>query len=250
MTFLVASSLFLAAISSRFNIQGAGPVLPAAATQMILVIAPNWDDLHTRIYLCDKKQGKWHIQANFPAVCGKKGMAWGIGIFPENTRNLTPVKKEGDLKSPAGLFQLGECMGYAPKLEYNTNLQYRRLTETVQGVDDPQSKFYNRIVDTKSFQDTSQIDWKSFEKMKRADDYYKWLFVINHNPANLPGAGSLIFLHLWKNENSGTAGCTAVGEPTMIEILKWLNTQNPILVQLPHELYLKYRKDWDLPTVN
>lgn len=231
-------------------------VIPSDSNQMILVIAPNWDDLHTRMYLCEKDNDKWQVQKSFPAVGGKKGLAWGIGLYPEARArasligNAQPVKKEGDLKSPVGVFQLGECLGYAPGLEANPNLVYRQLTESIQGVDDPASRYYNRIVNTADFKDGIAIDWKSHEKMRRADDLYKWLIVIEHNPDNIPGNGSLIFLHVWKNADSGTAGCTAVAEQHLLEILKWLNKgENPVLVQLPAEIYHQNLLSWGLPLI-
>jgi L,D-peptidoglycan transpeptidase YkuD (ErfK/YbiS/YcfS/YnhG family) len=227
-------------------------VVPASSNQMILVIAANWNDLHTRMYLCEKNNQQWQVQKSFPAVCGKKGMAWGIGLYPENpVENKQPVKKEGDLKSPVGVFQFGECMGYAPKLEVNPNLEYQQLTESIQGVDDPVSQYYNQIVNTADFTDGMKIDWKSYEKMKRTDDLYKWLMVIKHNPNNIPGNGSLIFLHVWKNENSGTAGCTAVAEQNILEIFKWLDKgKNPVLVQLPAEIYQQNLMNWNLPLIS
>lgn len=229
-----------------------GSVIPADSNQLILVIAPDWDDLHAQIHLCERDSGEWQVQKSFPAVCGKKGMAWGIGLYPgSRIENGQPVKKEGDLKSPVGVFQLGECLGYAPRLEVNPSLEYRQLTESIQGVDDPASRYYNRIVDTADFKDGVAIDWKSHERMRRADDLYRWLIVIKHNPNNIPGNGSLIFLHVWKNAGSGTAGCTAVAEQHLLEILQWLDQgKNPVLVQLPAEIYHQNLLNWGLPLIN
>lgn len=246
LSFMLTNQISLSA--PKFNTS----VIPINSSQMVLVISANWDDLHARMYLCEKNKAKWCVQKSFPAVCGRKGMAWGIGMYPENSEgDLTPVKKEGDLKSPVGVFQFGECMGYSPGIAANPNFKYRQLTDSIQGVDDLNSQYYNRIVDTTDFKDKTKVDWKSYEKMKRNDDLYKWLIVIKHNPGNTPGAGSLIFLHLWKNENSGTAGCTAIAEENMLEILKWLNTgKNPVFVQLPSEIYRRQFVDWGLPTVD
>lgn len=224
-------------------------VIPKDSKRMILVIANSWDDFHARLYLCESEQGQWTTQKEFPAVCGKKGMSWGIGVYPPHQQeNLSPIKREGDLKSPAGIFQLGQCMGYAPQLLINPKLAYTQLSDSFQGVDDQASKYYNQIIDISTFKDEKDTDWKSFEKMKRKDDLYKWLVIIKHNPDNIPGAGSLIFLHLWKNENSGTAGCTAVAEKNMLEILKWLDmSKKPVLAQLPKVVYDRQFMDWGLP---
>jgi L,D-peptidoglycan transpeptidase YkuD (ErfK/YbiS/YcfS/YnhG family) len=223
--------------------------IPDSCRQMILVLADNWNNFHAEMFLCEKEIANWAIKASFSAVLGKNGFAWGVGLHsPSLFTDGQLHKKEGDLKSPAGVFTLGKCMGYAPNCPYNPSLDYEPIKETTQGVDDPGSKYYNQIVDTATIQGA---DWKSFEKMKRADGLYQWLIVVNHNIQNEPGKGSLIFIHIWRNQNSGTTGCTAIAEANMIELLKWLDkSKKPIIVQLPFEVYQKYQKEWDLPEVN
>ncbi len=155
-------------------------------------------------------------------------------------------KQEGDLKSPVGVFRLGKWMGYAPRLPVDNDFEYEQITDTTEGIDDPASVYYNQIIDAA----TVKGDWHSFEKMKRIDGLYKWLIVIEYNPENQPGAGSMIFLHIWRNQNSGTAGCTAIAEQNMIELFKWLDKKkDPVMVQLPLPVYEVYQISGELPTV-
>ena len=57
--------------------------------------------------------------------------------------------------------------------------------------------------------------------------------VIAHNPQNLHGRGSCIFMHLWQGENVPTSGCTAMSEENLRSILMWLDpAKDPRLVQL------------------
>jgi L,D-peptidoglycan transpeptidase YkuD (ErfK/YbiS/YcfS/YnhG family) len=215
-----------------------GPLeLPENTCQMILVTADNWEDCRARLALYEKRAGKWEKYEDFPAVCGEKGMAWGRGLIPARPgETFTPIKREGDQKTPAGIFRLGECLGYAPQLVVNPELPYRQIVESMQGVDDPASRYYNQIVNTAAI-DRAEIDWKSYEIMRRTDERYKWLMVIGHNPENLPGWGSLIFLHIWRDQATGTAGCTAVSEATILTVFKWLKPAlNPVIVQCPREV--------------
>jgi D-alanyl-D-alanine dipeptidase len=207
-------------------------------SQIILVITDGWEDCRARLALFERKNGKWEERGDFPAVCGRKGMAWGCGqVHACAGATITPVKREGDQKTPAGIFSLGECLGYAPRLTVNPKLPYRQIVESMQGVDDPASRYYNQIVNTAAIA-PADIDWKSYEIMRRADDRYKWLMVIGHNPENLPGWGSLIFLHLWRDQAAGTAGCTAVSETTILTVFQWLDPAlNPVMVQWPREVY-------------
>jgi L,D-peptidoglycan transpeptidase YkuD (ErfK/YbiS/YcfS/YnhG family) len=231
------------------GLQHADPPVPVTARQMILVIAATWDSCHARLYLCEKKAGRWRIVKDFPAVCGQKGMAWGLGLYPSHPQfQPYPAKTEGDRKSPAGVFQLGACLGYAPELSVNQALPYRQITATLQGVDDPLSRYYNQVIDRLPLTASGADDCNSYEVMCRNDDLYKWLIVINHNLAAIPGAGSLIFLHVWENAAAGTAGCTALAEGDLLEVISWLNpSYEPILVQLPQVIYDEKQPQWQLP---
>jgi L,D-peptidoglycan transpeptidase YkuD (ErfK/YbiS/YcfS/YnhG family) len=226
-------------------------VLSFESQQILLTLAEDWDSQRARLYLCEKNSGIWQVSGSFQAVCGQNGMAWGLGLYPTNPGACSmPGKKEGDGKTPAGVFQLGVCCGYAPGLTVNRLWPYQQLSRTMRGVDDPNSRCYNQIVDTDRLSEIAGVDWRSSEIMRRADDLYKWLVVIGHNPDNIPGAGSLIFLHLWRDQNSGTAGCTATSEPTILKILAWLDpARRPILVQLPWEVYRERQREWRLPVV-
>ena len=167
-------------------------------------------------------------------MIGRRGLGLGKGLHGPDFLGLDlPEKKEGDLKAPAGVFFFGDVYGYAARAPKGLKLNYIQALESFQGVDDPASRFYNRIVDTRAV-GPAERDWKSHEQMYRKDGLYRWLAVIRHNDANAPGGGSLIFMHIWKAPDSGTAGCTAMAEADLLEILRRLDPkQQPILVQLP-----------------
>jgi L,D-peptidoglycan transpeptidase YkuD (ErfK/YbiS/YcfS/YnhG family) len=64
---------------------------------------------------------------------------------------------------------------------------------------------------------------------------YKYFAVVEYNTVNpLPGAGSAIFLHVWKDQNNPTTGCTAFSEENLLKIIRWLDpAQKPVLAQFP-----------------
>ena len=73
---------------------------------------------------------------------------------------------------------------------------------------------------------------KSYEKMRRDDNLYKYGIVIeyNTNPV-IKGYGSAIFFHVWGGENITTEGCVAVSEENIIKILEWLNPKaEPLII--------------------
>ncbi|MBF8262931.1 MAG: hypothetical protein HW387_596 [Parachlamydiales bacterium] len=54
--------------------------------------------------------------------------------------------------------------------------------------------------------------------------------------------GSAIFMHIWRDPGFPTAGCTAMQEKDIGDIVSWLDEKkHPVLVQLPMEEYLSHR---------
>jgi D-alanyl-D-alanine dipeptidase len=223
-----------------------------ASTQMIVVTTPDWNTVSGQLQRYGRaKPGKRWKAVGSPVaiVVGKTGMAWGSGIVPTDSPAIRdpqdPVKKEGDGKSPAGVFALGPAFGYAAQPLPGLKLPYTLLTPTVECVDDVTSHYYNRIVDRSAV----TPDWNSSEHMASEGDAYRWGAVIGHN-ANppVPGVGSCVFLHIWAGPATGTAGCTAMPQDQLEPILTWLDpAASPILAQLPQAQYKKLKKPWRLP---
>ncbi len=113
-------------------------------------------------------------------------------------------------------------------------------------MDDTNSIFYNTIIDDHIVKNK---DWKSSEIMKLSDNEYEWgIFVENNSMPRIKGNGSCIFLHIWEDDVITTAGCSAMKEENLIEILHWLNINtSPILVQLPQTEYNRLKSQWILP---
>jgi len=236
-------------------------ILPAATTrgasnplrrsrQCVVVVSANWNSTTgvLRAFERADASGAWKMRGpEVPVVLGKKGLGWGLGVVSAGPR-AKPRKIEGDNKAPAGVFRLGPVFGYAPTRSTAwVRLPYQPLTKSIEGVDDPRSRHYNRLVDRSK---VAQVDWRSSEKMRRDDHLYKWGAVVDHNPAAIPGAGSLIFFHIWKNSSSPTAGCTAMPEKDLVKMIRWLDpAARPILVQMPHDNYAVFQSKFGLPVM-
>lgn len=216
--------------------------------QCLVVVAENWNAKTGVLRAFERTSGRsgWQPHGGaIPIVLGKKGMAWGRGLFDFKTSS---GKVEGDNKAPAGIFRLGPAFGYAPKSAARwIKLPYVQLTKNTEGVDDPRSRYYNKLVDRAK---VAKVDWQSSEQMLRADILYKWGVVVAHNSAATPGAGSCIFLHIWKNSGFPTAGCTAMPERDLVNLLRWLDpAAKPVLVQMPWLEYEASRVKFRLPSV-
>jgi zinc D-Ala-D-Ala dipeptidase len=213
--------------------------------QCLVVITDSWQSASGRMFTFERAENSsWqqHRRA-IPVVIGKAGLGWGRGL----TRLLPatgPVKAEGDNRSPAGIFRLGSVFGYSAK-NPGTKMPYIALTKTIVGVNDPSSRYYNQMVDASRIK---APDWHSVEPMILADNRYKWGVLVQHNVPAKAGAGSCIFLHIRKDSQTPTAGCTAMPEENLLEIIHWLDpAQHPLLVQLPASLYQMLCGRWNLP---
>lgn len=215
--------------------------------QLLVVLTDGWNTVKARLYGFGRRNGKWVLQFQNQAVVGRNGLGKGDGIVNINFDDV-PVKKEGDGKSPAGIFSIGTAFGYAEEKDVKwIKNPYIRTFDTLICIDDIHSRDYNRLVN----KDSIKTAFNSFEYMHRTDEYYKWGLFINHNTENtVPGDGSCIFMHIWKNNHTGTAGCTAMQEKNMLRIMYWINaSDHPLLVQMPASEYKKWRRAYGFPAI-
>jgi len=164
------------------------------------------------------------------AVLGRSGLAWGRGLhrIPPDA----PRKAEGDGKAPAGVFELGTAFGYEEEPPAAFRWRYRQATKRDFFVDDPDARNYNEWVNLRRGDPESR--WASFERMRRQDQLYRLGLVVKHNTDPIvPGAGSAIFLHVWRGPGEPTAGCTALAENDLRTLLQWLRPRrHPLLIQI------------------
>ncbi len=214
----------------------------ANAQQALVVTVAGWNSVDGSMRRFEKQDGKWQpVGDKFPIVVGKSGLGWDAITEPP-TASGQPMKKEGDGRSPAGIFKITELFGFEPSLE--ASMPYHPLTEYTECVDDSSSQSYNQIVELKDF---PHPDWSSSEKM-RTIDVYRIGAVVDYNSPKVPDAGSCIFLHIWKGPGHGTAGCTAMEEDHVKELAGWLDEKKqPVLIQLPQLMYERVRDSWQLP---
>ncbi len=151
----------------------------------------------------------------FPCALGKRG--------------ITAEKREGDLKTPVGIFPLRTVFYRYDKLAapIESNLPLMALMEEDGWCDDPKDPAYNQFV-------TLPYD-ASAEHLWRDDDLYDIIVVLGHNDNPVEsGKGSAIFLHIAKEIKggtfAGTEGCIALKKQDLLEILPILSPETVLKV--------------------
>ncbi len=249
---LIASlfATIIAAVSLSAQVKTPEPVPVKVpfdrSLQAVVVTTKDWMAIGGRARLFERKdsRSKWKATGDdFEVVVGRNGLAWGDEA--ENKSAGLKSKNEGDGNAPAGRFPVTSSFGSGSKPNAVT-MPYTKLDEFTECVDDTNSMFYNRIVNRMQ---VGNFDWKSSEKMLAVgDEYGLGLFVGYNSFPVVKGRGSCIFLHVWKDAETGTSGCTAMERRNMERIVAWLDPKkNPYLVQLPKDVYDNYRKSWNLP---
>ncbi|UFH58139.1 L,D-transpeptidase family protein [Sulfurovum mangrovi] len=214
-------------------------LIQAQTRQLIVVTTENWSTPEGKLQRYERTGSVWQKAGKAIEIkLGRNGLGWGRGLhtIPEHARF---IKKEGDGKSPAGIFALKQAFGYAP---FQIDYPYEVYRETDHCVDDINSKYYNKIVDSTKI----KRDYQSHEKMKFPKEYYKYGIVVDHNgimegEKSIRGAGSCIFIHI---KAIPTAGCTVMSEAQIKEIMQWLDPKKtPLLVQGTEEVVKALMKD-------
>ena len=223
--------------------QPSPPPAPAGSSQLVTAIVPDWSSTAAELRLWRRDGKAWKLVLGpWPGVVGAKGTAWGIGAHGSGAPagRGGPIKREGDGKSPAGIFDVRASYGYAATA--TTALPYHQVDEHWKCVDDSKSRVYTQIVDERAL----AKDWSSAEDMRRTDELYEWVVDLAHNARAQPGGGSCIFLHVWSGPQSSTAGCTAMAEDKLVAVLERL-APGARFVLLPKTEYDALAAGWDLP---
>ncbi len=198
-----------------------------ASEQILLVVADDLDQTTATLQRFELTAGHYERRgAPIEVNLGRNGLAWGLPKEQILHRD-GPEKREGDGRAPAGIFGLGETFGYAQEIE--SSMPYRQMRPDLICVDDGRSEDYNLIIAIER-----DVEIRSFEWMRRDDPLYEVGITVRHNPQQVPGMGSCIFLHVEKAPGSPTAGCTSMPIEELRTIISWLRPQmKPLLVQIP-----------------
>lgn len=147
--------------------------------------------------------------------------------FGKNGLAAAGHKMEGDGMTPSGKFALGNAFGYQAFPQ--TKMDYLQLTDDHYWISDTSSAQYNQLVD--HFPEGLEA-----EKMRRKDHLYQYGIVIEYNTRPVvKGKGSAIFIHVYRRPGAPTAGCVAIPEARMSELIRWVDPVKQPMILLGTE---------------
>lgn len=151
------------------------------------------------IRACERSSSRYTLALGpYAGHVGRNGVSW--------------AKREGDGKTPAGIFPLRNGFG----VNGNPGLgagSWLRVDASDVWVDDPGSALYNTHQRL-----PARGRWDSAELLAQSPAY-NYAQVIGYNEARIPGAGSAIFMHV--DQGSATAGCVSLRTSALLSVMRW-----------------------------
>tara|TARA_B100001027_G_scaffold216607_1_gene193495 strand:- start:339 stop:830 length:492 start_codon:yes stop_codon:yes gene_type:complete len=139
-------------------------------------------------------------------------------------RGIKRKKKEGDLSTPKGTFQVKKVYYRHDKVK-NLKTIFKKIVirKNMGWCDDTRSNRYNKLI-------KYPFKYKS-EKLFRTDNIYDIILVLNFNMNPIKkDKGSAIFIHVAKSKFSPTKGCVALEKKELRKLLKTLKKNSKIKI--------------------
>ena len=140
-------------------------------------------------------------------------------------KGTTHSKKEGDLTTPKGLFNLGLLYYRKDRIKIKKcKIKKKIIKKNMGWCDDIRSKNYNKQI-------YFPFKYKA-EKLYRRDKIYDIFINIKYNYNTvIKGKGSAIFLHLTDKKYKATKGCVAIQKKHFFKIITLINKKTKILIK-------------------
>ncbi|MBU6303551.1 MAG: L,D-transpeptidase family protein [Verrucomicrobia bacterium] len=221
--------------------------VPRDTGQVLVAIAKDWESDKALLWAMNRTPDGWVSALGEPieVLLGRNGLAWGRGVEPAKAPD-DRVKREGDRRTPAGLFKVGKIYGEAARLPGGGSYPYRRIGRWDAWVDDLKNPYYNQHYVAKPGR---VPPWFESQRMRLGDAAYEFLIEIRHNAdPPVPGYGSAIFFHIRRGEDRPSSGCTVMTRANLLRVIGWLRAEaKPHYVILPKAEYDRWQPEWQLP---
>lgn len=221
----------------------------ADSRQLVLVTAADFQATRGTVqrFVRSGPGAPW-TEAGQPVPCqlGRKGLGVGRGLWPGLAGG--PAKRQGDGRTPAGLFALPAAFGYAgaeTAAAAGVRLPYVAVTDRVSCITDPASPLFGRVVGP----DERPEGGLRQDRMVRDDAANVWGVVIGHNRETIdPEGGTCLFVNVRPADGPPTGGSIAIPSEQAAALVAWLDPGvRPLLAVLPQAEYRALAAAWGLP---
>src|SRR3954469_9052152 len=157
--------------------------VPISSGQLLLVRSSSRWAANGTLQRYERDAGSsWRpVGAAVPVNVGRSGMGWGRGLHANSA--VGPQKREGDGRSPAGVFRLTQAFGAADALPAESRgFPYLHSLATSYCVEDTRSLYYNQIVDSSQVTASS---WEQWSELLRQDGLFNWGVVVQQNAPDI-----------------------------------------------------------------
>jgi L,D-peptidoglycan transpeptidase YkuD (ErfK/YbiS/YcfS/YnhG family) len=169
------------------------------ATQVISVVSVGGSSAKMDVW--QRGAAGWQpLEAGIPTHVGSAGM--------------TEQSRDGYPATPKGIFTLDYVFGTAPSP--GGGLQYVQVGPNHWWDGDPKSRTYNTMQICKK----EQCPFDTSESENLQIPQYVHSVVMGVNKQRVPGHGGAFFMHA--TDGGPTAGCVAIDDNKLVEIIRWL----------------------------
>ena len=156
-------------------------------------------------------------------------LIWNGQLYPcaLGKGGIRSEKREGDGATPVGHFTLRRLFYRPDRLPSpKTGLILQALMPEDGWCDDPNHSAYNQLI-TRPFP-------ASHERLWRDDHVYDLIVEIGYNDDPIyTGYGSAIFMHIAEPDYKATAGCVALRQDHLLEILRSCGPETVLAIPAP-----------------
>ena len=183
-----------------------------------------WVSMHEK-----QEDGSWIMTMTTPGFIGKNGLG---------------KTKEGDAKTPTGIFHFNRAFGIAD--DPGCKIPYVKVDDDTYWSGDPRKGYhYNELV---SLKDLPDLDIKSGDSEHIIDYPYHYQYCLNisYNEKCKPGLGSGIFLHCLGPAKPFTAGCVSIPEDHMKYVMQHVDEKTVIVIDSYDKLSCRLKQSCNI----
>lgn len=207
--FLV-SFLLIGKVSAEESPQWIKNLSVAKSANQLFVVAQVGEKSTAWISMHEKdSDGNWQQIMTTPGFIGKNGLG---------------KTKEGDSKTPVGVFYFTKAFGIAP--DPGCKISYTQVDENIYWSGDSNFK-YNQMIDIKDFPALNKND---SEHLIDYNPQYNYCLNISYNENGTAGKGSAIFLHCFGDKKTWTGGGIEIPEEKMLFVMQNVKSDCVVII--------------------